>query len=34
MNEPVIRMDRVSRRFGKAVLAVDNMSLTIEAANS
>lgn len=31
MSEPIIRMDRVSRRFGKEVLAVDNMSLTIEA---
>lgn len=31
MSAPIIRMDRVSRRFGKEVLAVDNMSLTINA---
>ena len=29
MTAPIIQMDRVSRRFGKMVLAVDNMSLTI-----
>lgn len=29
MTAPIIRMDRVSRRFGKQVLAVDNMSLVI-----
>ena len=29
MSGPIIRMDRVSRRFGKTVLAVDNMSLSI-----
>ncbi len=29
MKGPIIRMDRVSRRFGKTVLAVDNMSLAI-----
>ena len=27
--DPIIRMDRVSKRFGKDVLAVENMSLTI-----
>ena len=29
MSGPIIQMDRVSRRFGKAVLAVDNMSMSI-----
>lgn len=29
MTAPIIRMDRVSRRFGKEVLAVDNMSVAI-----
>ena len=29
MTSPIIQMDRVSRSFGKTVLAVDNMSLTI-----
>lgn len=29
MTGPIIRMDRVSRRFGRQVLAVDNMSLSI-----
>ncbi|MDZ4135322.1 MAG: ABC transporter ATP-binding protein [Paracoccaceae bacterium] len=29
MNGPIIRMDRVSRRFGKQVLAIDNMSLAL-----
>ena len=27
--DPIIRLDRVSKRFGKDVLAVDNMTLTI-----
>ncbi|MDO6585736.1 ABC transporter ATP-binding protein [Salipiger sp. 1_MG-2023] len=31
MSTPIIRMDRVTRRFGKDVLAVDNMSMDIEA---
>jgi len=29
MSDPIIPLDRVSRRFGKIVMAVDNMSLTI-----
>ena len=29
MKRPIIQMDRVSRRFGKDVLAVDNMSVAI-----
>ena len=29
MSSPIIQMDRVSRRFGKTVLAVDTVSLTI-----
>ncbi|PQO24110.1 nitrate/sulfonate/bicarbonate ABC transporter ATP-binding protein [Rhodobacteraceae bacterium WD3A24] len=30
MNQPLIRMDRVRKEFGRSVVAVDNMSLTIE----